>query len=168
MNRLSQHLYEMSAPSYSPAPPRGTLGAAAVNPVFQDVSGNIITSIPCGGTYTFTVPGYEGKNVWLTMWHDGVKGFDGLFPIPMYPYTSNCVSEPGAYQAVVYDPDTDIVIGQTTFSVVPSSGVPPVIPAPPNVTSGGPSFLSSLTTTQKALLAAAAALLFLKKKGRKK
>lgn len=116
---------EMMVPSMAPRPPRGTLGAAASNPVFKDPSGAVISSIECGQPYTFDVPGYT--RVWLTMTRDGNQTFNGEFPVPMPSYVSSCATDVGTYNAIVYDLTSGIVLGQSQFVIHPagSGGVTP-------------------------------------------
>jgi hypothetical protein len=114
---------EMMVPSLGPRPPRGTLGAAASQPVFKDASGSVISSIECGQPYTFDVPGYS--QIWLTMKKDGQQTFDGQFSVPMPSYVASCATDPGTYQAVAYDLESGIVLGTATFTVLP-----PGSPAP--------------------------------------
>lgn len=151
--------YEMSWPSMSPAPPRGTLGAAALQPVFMDTSGNPITAIVCGGAYTFDVPGASNGQIWLTMNKNGQQVYNALFNVPMPSYTSTCANDVGTYQVLAYDPVTGILLGQTTFQVLPAGSAPP--PAP------GTSILSSLSTPELIGIAAAAWFLFFRKGKRK-
>ena len=142
-------LGEMLLPSQSPAPPRGTLGAAATDPVFKDASGNPISSIVCGGTYSFDVPGRS--QIWLTMLRNGTKVFDSLFNVPI-THTAQCgTDEIGQYQVFAYDPPSGMLIGQTTFSILASDG------------SGGTGTGTGLLDTLKAhpLLIAGVALLLL-------
>jgi hypothetical protein len=146
-------LAEMMAPQQSPKPARGTMGAAATDPVFKDVNGNPITSIACGGTYTFDVPGYS--QIWLTMLKDGVKTFDQLFSVPMPSYVSSCANDVGTYQVVAYDPVSGMVIGKTNFTVLPSSGAGQSVS----------SFFGSLTPIQ---IGIGAAVLFFMLKGKKR
>jgi hypothetical protein len=147
-------LAELMTPSGSPLPPRGTLGAAATSPVFQDMNGTVVTSIACGQAYTFLVPGYN--QVWLTMMKNGQKVFDGLFSVPMPSYVSSCASDPGTYQAIAYDPTTGIVLGTTNFTVLPSTGAGQTISAA----------FANISPTMLAV-GAGVLLLILKKKGRK-
>lgn len=109
---------EMMVPSMGPRPPRGTLGAAASQPVFRNASGAVITSIECGQPYTFDVPGYS--HIWLTMKKDGQQTFDGQFSVPMPSYVASCVTDPGTYQAIAYDLDSGMVLGTATFVVLPA------------------------------------------------
>jgi hypothetical protein len=151
---LEQQLAEMIGPSMSPKPPRGTLGAAGNPPVFLDVSGNPISSIVCGGSYTFDVPGATGGQIWLTMSKDGNKVYDALFPVPMPSYASSCANDVGTYVAMAYDPSTGTLLGQTTFTILPASGVS---------AQGVLHWLSSLSTPAKIGLGIGALLLLRRK-----
>ena len=147
--------YEMSWPSRSPRPPRGTLGAASYQPVFLDVNGNPVTEVVCGDAYTFDVPGWTGGQIHLTMTKNGQPAFDDLFTVPMPSYTSTCANDVGTYQVMAYDPLTGILLGQTTFQVAPAGTV-----IPKSTTSTGIlAWLENLTTVEKVALAAGAFLL---------
>ena len=158
---MSFRQYEMTWPSLSPRPPRGTLGAAALTPVFLDVNGNPITAIVCGGAYTFDVPGAPGGQIWLTMTKDNQQVYNALFGVPMPSYVSSCANDVGTYQVLAYDPVSGILLGQTTFQVLPAGSQVPT----GSSTSGISAWLSSLSTPMKIGLAAVAVLLL---KGKKK
>jgi hypothetical protein len=163
---FQQKFYEMISPSLTPRPPRGTLGQANTGgPVYLDVNGNPITAIACGGSFTFDVPGSGLSQVWLTIYKNGSKGFDGLFSIPMTSYVTTCDSDVGQYQAIAYDPASGIVLGQTSMNILPAGSVVPGGPPPPGGVPGGiTSWLSRLTTTEKLIIAGGALLLFVRRK----
>lgn len=161
--RTEQKLFEMIQPGLSPLPPRGTLGQATHNPVFYDTNGNPITAIVCGGSFTFDVPGSGLSQIWLTIIKDGTKTFDGLFSIPMSTYVSTCSNDVGNYQHLAYDPSSGMLLGQTSFAILPAGSAPP--PPGTTTTSGLLAWLENMSTAEKIGLAAGAFLLL---KGRKK
>ena len=136
---------------------RGTLGAAANPPVFTDTSGNPITSIPCGGSFGFDVPGSGLTQIWLRQYKDGVKGYDGPFTIPMAAYASTCPADVGKYQNMVYDITTGVLLGQANFQVLPATG---------GAATGITSIFAGMSTTTMLLLAGGALLLLGGKKKR--
>lgn len=158
---FQQRMYEMIGPSLSPKPPRGTMGQANTGgPVYLDTNGNPITSIQCGGSYTFDVPGSGLTQIWLTLFKNGTKTYDGLFPVPMPSYVTTCENDIGQYQAVAYDPTSGISLGQTTMTITAAGTTP-------GSTGGGIlSTLSNLSTTAKFALAAGAYFLLVKGKRR--
>jgi len=161
-----QQLAEMTGPSLSPEPPTGTLGAAPTNPVFYDVNGNQITCVVCGDSFTFDVPGSGLSQIWLTVMKNGTKTFDGLFSIPMATYQSTCANDVGQYQHLAYDPNTGILLGQTSFAILAAGQSC----GPGSVTGGGPTggilqTLENLSTPAKIGLAAGIYFLFFRKRG---
>ena len=154
---FQQRMYELIKPSLSPLPPRGTLGQGNTSgPSYFDVNGNPITSIVCGGSFTFDVPGSGLSQVWLTILKNGTKTFDGLFGIPMPTYITTCANDVGNYQLIAYDPNSGIVLGQTTMNILPATGTVP--------SSGIASWLANMSTAEKLGLAAGVAFLLLRRK----
>lgn len=151
-----QKLNEAVMTSMSPQPARGMLGSASAPPVYTDANGNTITSVVCGGVIGFTVPGWEGKQIWLTEYKNGTKSYDGLFGVPMAPYTTICGQDEGTYQDIAYDPVSGVVLGQTTFQILPATGVPAGGGTP------GGSLLGKFSTTELLIGAAAVYFLFLR------
>lgn len=87
------------------------------------VNGQPVSSIPCGTPFTFDVPGY-GPTIWLTETKNGVKTFDGLFTIPMAPYTSMCNQDEGAYEAAAFTVNNNQpaqLIGTTSVTITPAT-----------------------------------------------
>jgi hypothetical protein len=132
---------------------------AAPGPQFQDVNGNIISSIACGQPYVFDVPGYSSVN--LVLLKNGAPDFSGGFNVPMPPYTANCMTDPGVYQATAYDQVSGANLGTVTFTVEQPTGTTGAITGTVN------SIFGNLSTTEIAA-GAILLLLLLKKKGRKK
>ena len=155
---FQQKLYEMIQPSLTPRPPRGTMGQGPTSgPSYFDVNGKPITSIACGGSFTFDVPGSGLSQVWLTIYKNGTKTFDGLFSIPMQTYVTTCDNDIGQYQLQVFDPSSGISLGQTSINITAATG-------PTTPTGGIMAWLQNLTTTEKLALAGAGAFLLLRKK----
>lgn len=92
-------------------------------PTYRDVNGNEITSITCGNSITFDVPGHQ--HVWLSQLKNGQLNFDGPFELPMPAYVLNCGTDVGVYDVAVYALDSNGVkgelLGQTQFTVVPQA-----------------------------------------------
>jgi len=92
-------------------------------PQFKNMQGQIITSIQCGNSVVFDVPGYS--MVWLTRIKNGVQDFDGLYALPVPPYILNCSDDTGSYTLTAYalNPDNTkgVLIGQTNFTVIPQT-----------------------------------------------
>jgi hypothetical protein len=157
--REYQKVSEMTMPSLSPLPQAGMLGSAPTPPVFYDANGNPITCCVCGDSFTYDVPGSGLSQIWLIILKNGVQTFNNLFSIPMAPYTTSCSNDVGQYQHLAYDPNTGILLGQTTFAILPagqSCGPSPIAAA------GGPSLLTTLenlSTPAKVALAIGAYLL---------
>lgn len=131
----------------TPATPGGTMAQAAVpqsTPKWFDSNGNTITSAACGQAYGFTIPGFEGRQVYLVQTKNGQAQFSGLFSIPMASYSSICNQDEGNYVATAYDPATGQQIGSGAFTVSPSGANPAAASQP--VITGVP--LSPGTTAQ--------------------
>jgi hypothetical protein len=157
---FQQRMFEMIGPSLSPFPPPGTLGQANTrSPTYFDVNGKPITSIQCGGAFTFDVPGSGLNQIWLTIYKDGTKTYDALFSIPMPTYVTTCEADIGNYQVIAYDPASGIVLGQTSMVITSASGMPS-----PSSGGGIVSWLSNLSTPAKLALAGGAFFLVRKKK----
>jgi hypothetical protein len=158
---FQQKIYEMTAPSLSPAPQLG----AGSGPTYLDVNGKPITSIVCGQPFTFDVPGSGLSQVWLTIYKDGTKTYDALFSIPMPSYVTSCESDVGNYQVIAYDPSSGIVLGQTQMAILaagsatPGGGPPAPVPAP----TGIGAWFSNLSTGAKLGIAAGAAYFLMKR-----
>lgn len=133
--------------------PGGIRGLRAISgPQFQDTNGNVISTIACGQSYIFDVPGYSSVHLVLTK--NGLPDFDGGFNVPMAPYLANCMTDPGTYVATAYDQSSGANLGTTTFVVTGATGIQQVF--------------AGFTTTELAV--GAGLLLFLvmrKKKGKK-
>lgn len=140
---------------FSHPPIRKSLGALRAGPAsFYNSQGQPISSIPCGQPYTFNVPGYN--QVWLVQTHNGVSQYNGILPVPMAPFTANCSSEPGVYNAMVYtvvNGQQGQYIGSTSLSVL-SNALAPTSSAAPNAPAsaagGGTVTTTSTTTTSTA------------------
>jgi hypothetical protein len=91
-------------------------------PTYYNVNKQVITSIKCGNTIIFDVPGHS--MVWLTRSRNGTVDFDGLYAVPIPPYILNCSNDVGTYHVTAYtiNPDNSkgALIGSTTFTVTPS------------------------------------------------
>jgi hypothetical protein len=157
---FQQRMFEMIGPSLSPNPPRGTLGQANTSgPTYFDVNGKPITSIQCGGAFTFDVPGSGLNQIWLTIYKDGKKTYDALFTIPMPSYVTTCETDIGNYQVIAYDPASGIVLGQTSMVITAAGGAPP-----PSTGGGILAWFSNLGTPAKLALVGGGAFLLLRKK----
>ena len=164
---FQQRMFEMIGPSLTPRPPRGTLGQANTSgPTYFDVNGKPITSIVCGSAFTFDVPGSGLSQIWLTIYKDGAKTYDALFPIPMPNYVTSCDSDVGHYQVIAYDPSSGIVLGQTQMAILAAGGAPSSTPTtplpalPPFAGGGIGAWFSSLSTPAKLALVAGGVFLF--------
>lgn len=156
---FQQRMFEMIGPSLSPAPAKGTLGQANTRqPTYLDVNGKPITSIPCGGSFTFDVPGSGLNQIWLTIYKDGTKTYDALYSIPMPGYVTSCESDVGTYQVAAYDPQSGISLGQTSMIITPAGGGVPSPSPIGNITS----WFSNLSSGMKLALAAAGIFLLMK------
>ena len=146
----------MVGPSLSPLPPRGTLGQANTSgPTYFDVNGKPINTIQCGGAFTFDVPGSGLTSIWLTIYKNGQKTYDGLYTIPMPSYITSCESDIGQYQVVAYDPASGIALGQTQMAITPAGGGPvPGGGGTPAPGGGILSWFSNLSTGAKVGIAA--------------
>lgn len=105
-------------PAATPAPSQQTQTS---NPVFYDQNQNVITSAICGAVYSMTVPGYEGKTLFVQQTKNGAPQFSGNLQIPMTNYASKCQQDEGSYQISVHDPASGALIGATTFTVLPAA-----------------------------------------------
>lgn len=162
-NQLAmQKVSEMNLASKMPAPPRGTMGAAATPPVFFDANGNVITGIDCGQPYTFDVPGSGLSQIWLTEYKNGQKTYDNVFSLPMPSYVSSCENDIGTYQVIAYDLDSGLVLGQTTFTIYPAGTTVPASGST-SITSSLSNFWNNLSTIEKVLLVGGGAFLLMKK-----
>lgn len=150
--RSYNHFVGGGAP-FSHPPVRTSLGALRAGPAaFYNSAGTPISSIGCGQPYTFAVTGYS--QVWLVQTHNGTPQYNGVLPVPMAPYTANCSSEPGLYQAMVYtvvNGQQGQFIGSTSLSVLSNAAAPTSSAAPtstPNApAAGGTSTTTTSTTT---------------------
>lgn len=97
--------------------------SAANKPVFRNFSGQVITSIQCGNSVVFDVPGQT--MIWLTRQKNGVQDFNGPYAVPAPPYILNCVDDVGSYVLTAYalNPDNTqgVLLGSTNFTVNASS-----------------------------------------------
>lgn len=91
-------------------------------PTYYNMQGQIITTIKCGNSITFDVPG--NKLVWLTRAKNGVQDFDGLYAVPIPPYVLSCTTDVGVYDIAAYSINPDHtrgpLIGTTRFTVTQS------------------------------------------------
>jgi len=127
LDYIQLRVNEALRPSLTPTNRRtgdlGRLGLGQVGgPRFFDASGNTITTIECGQSYAFEVPGYT--NVWLTVMKDGVTTYDSAtqippstYSVPMPPYQSICGTDSGHYEVIVRDPVTGQEIGRATLDI---------------------------------------------------
>lgn len=105
--------------SFAASFPKGT-------PLFYQ-NGSIVKSVVCGDTYSFDVAGYSNQNVWIEIKKDGVTVFDGLFFVPMQPYTSVCNSEindAGTYEIAFYttiNNNKGNTIASSIFTILPKN-----------------------------------------------
>ncbi len=99
------------------------LNMSSGTPTFKNASGQVITSITCGATMTFEVPGYS--RVWLSQLKNGILDYDGPFNVPMPPYITQCSRDVAHYELAVYAIDSNNVkgklIGQTSFVINPQA-----------------------------------------------
>src|SRR5215831_21286643 len=86
------------------------------------INGDPISSIVCGGSFVFNVPGSGLNQIWLTVYKNGAKTFDGLFAIP-HSYATNCANDVGYYQMTASDPSSGAVLGQATMLIVPAGSI---------------------------------------------
>jgi hypothetical protein len=99
------------------------LSTSKGTPVFKNANGAPITTMMCGNTMTFDVPGYT--RVWMSQLKNGVLNFDGPFDLPMPPYIATCSGDVGVYDVAVYELDANEnkgqLIGQTRFTITPQA-----------------------------------------------
>lgn len=92
-------------------------------PTFYNMSKQVITSIRCGNSIIFDVPGHS--MVWLVRIKNGIQDTNGPYAVPIPPYILNCSTDVGTYNLTAYalNPDNTkgALIGSTTFTVQPSS-----------------------------------------------
>lgn len=110
----------VTAPLAPPKMPTGGGGIAPVQPIWFDTNNNIITSAVCGSIYSMTLPGYEGKTVYVIQTKNGAQQFAGSMAIPMSNYASKCNQDEGYYQLSAYEPTSGNLIGQGSFTVLPA------------------------------------------------
>jgi hypothetical protein len=167
--RLAEMLLPSKISTGWPAAGRTGLGQAQ-GPRYTDVNGQPISSIVCGGTYSFDVPGHN--HVYLIQVKNGQEIWRGSFPLPMSKYTSTCANDVGAYVSTVYDLTTGQNLGSASMNVLAADGT---TSPPPGAPPGGPlpgvspiaTWFSNLSSTS--ILVIAAGILFLMggKKGQK-
>ena len=92
-------------------------------PTFYNMSKQVISTIACGNSVTFDVPGHS--IVWLVRTKNGVQDTNGPYAVPIPPYVLNCSTDVGSYvlTAYVLNPDNTkgALLGSTTFTVTQSS-----------------------------------------------
>ena len=108
--------------------------SANAAPIFYKVPGFPVSSIICGDTYTFDVPGYT--TVWIKEWKAGNLIYDKQLNVPKALY-SICNSSEGTYILEAYTTNfltgqPDQPLGTTSLSINPISTptpdtIPPVI-----------------------------------------
>lgn len=147
-----------------------SLGAPAASMIWSDANGNAVSSVVCGSTYSMTIPGMEGQQIYLVQQKDGSPQFSGNFSIPMSNYQSICPQDVGTYTASAYSLADGSLIAQGTFQVLPqgstSTGTAST-PAVPGATTATGSTLSviegmfsNLTASDWLLIAAGLLVLF--------
>lgn len=128
------------------------------NPVYT-VNGQPVSTVKCGDTIGFDVPGYP--HAWVVVAQDGHITFDGPMDLPMPPYTLRCPDDVGFFQvgAYVLTPDgkRGAVIGSTSITVNQSiapvvvnrsnGGTPPAPGATPPIIGGTPYTPSQIIET---------------------
>lgn len=94
-------------------------GMNSGKPTFYNMSKQVITSIECGNSIIFDVPGHS--MVWLVRTKNGVQDTNGPYAVPIPPYILNCSTDVGTYviAAYVLNPDNTqgALLGSTTFTV---------------------------------------------------
>jgi len=105
------------------APASPAQAAGMVNPVFFDVSGNLITHAVCGSIYSFTVPGYEGQVVHIVQTKNGAPSVSAPLKMPVPNYASKCNQDEGTYVVQAFTLVGDL-LGGTTFNVLPAPAAP--------------------------------------------
>src|SRR3989344_2543472 len=80
----------------------------------------------CGESYTFDIPGYKEKMVWLEQNRSSIPSvsavriFDGPFSVPMLSYKSVCNKDEGTYYTSIYAIENNTKgqwLGTTVFSI---------------------------------------------------
>ena len=120
--------YYLLSGSSSGGPPTSTAGTptntpSMGQPTFYNMAKQPISSIKCGASAIFDVPGYS--LVWLDRTKNGVADFSGPYAVPAPPYVMSCSSDVGSYTITVYQLNADgskgTLLGSTTFTVTQSS-----------------------------------------------
>lgn len=97
--------------------------ATSGKPTFYNMSKQAITTIACGNSIVFDVPGHS--MVWLVGTKNGVQDVNGPYGVPAAPYILNCSTDVGNYvrTAYVLNPDNTpgALLGTTSFTVTQSS-----------------------------------------------
>jgi hypothetical protein len=92
-------------------------------PTFYNMSKQTITTIQCGGSVIFDVPGYT--LVWLERTKNGVQDFAGPYAVPTTPYVMSCSTDVGSYTVTVFainpDGSKGALLGSTPFTVTASA-----------------------------------------------
>ena len=102
--------------------------SANAAPIFYKIPGFPTSSITCGDTYTFDVPGYT--TVWLKEWKgSGNLVYNAQYNVPS-TYTSVCNKDEGNYSVEVYITDyftgqPDQPLGTTSLTINPISAPTP-------------------------------------------
>ena len=115
---LSLALFFGAHTAFAASSPKGT-------PLFYQ-NGSVVGSVVCGDTYSFDVAGYSNQTVWVEMKKDGTTIFDGLFSLPMQPYTSVCNTEAndaGRYVIATYAVENGNKgegVASAVFTVIPT------------------------------------------------
>jgi hypothetical protein len=125
-------------------------------PQFRDLNGNVISTIPCGEPYVFDVPGFSVVNLALSKADANgnfvTPVFNGSYNVPMSPYTSSCVTDPGIYLATANDANTGAYLGNATLTITPGGATSTI--------------MAGLSTTELAIGAGILLFLFTRKKGK--
>jgi len=93
-------------------------------PLFYDSSGNQISSITCGGIYSYDVPGRYalGETYWLNQTKNNITSYIGNYNFPTASYTSVCGRDEGTYHNIIYSLDSNgnkTLYGSSDFTILP-------------------------------------------------
>ncbi len=85
-------------------------------------NGSLVNAITCGDNYTFDIPDYSNKTIWLRKIKNEVILSDGQYKISTVPTFSQCNLDEGVYTAMAYSFDTDPSTNLTTIGNLIATG----------------------------------------------
>jgi hypothetical protein len=98
-------------------------GNLSSKPTFFNMSKQAISTIVCGNSIIFDVPGQS--MIWLDGTKNDIQDTSGPYAVPAAPYILNCSSDVGTYVRTAYELNPDgtkgALLGTTTFTVTQSS-----------------------------------------------